>query len=375
MLFLLLLGISLAWFLSLRLYARCWHRGLSVILSFTERFLYAGDTSTLKETVTNDKLLPLPALEVRFAADRGLEFTGQARANSGTSDQLYKRDVFSFLFHQRTLRTLSFIATKRGCYPIANCSVVGYDFLFHSSYYREFPQQTTLYVYPRQIDTERIFLLYQTVSGEILAKSRLHPDPFAFSGIRDYTRSDPMHHINWKASARTGSLMVNQFDSTTDIALTLLFDLEDTHILKYEELLEETLSIVSSLAARLISARMALNVLGNAADPVTGEAFSLSLNTGQTSTAELNQRLACVDITRTMFSGRELLEGEINHRKTGHTYILISKNRDTGLVPALQMLAGTDSRVIWVLPLLPADLTSLTLPHDPAVAVLPWELT
>lgn len=374
MLFLLLLGVFLLRYLGIRLYARCWHKELSVTLSFTDRFLYAGETSTLKETIINDKLLPLPALEVRFAADRGLEFVGPSLVNSGESDQRYKRDVFSFLFYQRIERTLPFTAVKRGCYPIASCSVVGYDFGFHTGHYREYPQQTTLYVYPRQTGTEQIALLFQAVSGEILSTSRLYPDPFAFAGIREYRRSDPMHHINWKASARTGSLMVNQFDSTTSVSLSLLFDLEDTRILKYEDLLEETLSIVSSLAARLVAARMALWVYGNTADPVTGEAFSLYLGAGQGNTAELNQRLACMDIAKTVLSGLELLEREAAHQQTGHTYILVSKNRDTGLLPALHALAGADSRVLWVLPVYPTDLASITLPHDPAVTVLPWEL-
>ena len=375
MLFLLLLGVLLLWYLGTWLYARCWHKELSVTLSFTDRFLYAGEMSTLKETITNDKLLPLPALEVRFAADRGLEFVGPSLVNSGESDQRYKRDVFSFLFHQRIERTLPFTAARRGCYPIASCSVVGYDFSFHTGHYREYPQQTTLYVYPRQIGTEQIALLFQAVSGEILSSSRLYPDPFAFAGIREYRRSDPMHHINWKASARTGSLMVNQFDSTTSVSLSLLFDLEDTRILKYGDLLEETLSIVSSLSARLVAARMTLWVYGNTADPVTGETFSLYLGAGQGNTAELNQRFACMDITKTILSGPKLLEREAAHQQTRHTYILVSKNRDTGLLPALHTLAGADSRVLWVLPIYPADLASITLPHDPAVTVLPWELT
>ena len=62
----------------------------------------------------------------------------------------------------------------------------------------------------------------------VLTQNRMYPDPFEFSGIRDYQRTDPMKHINWKASASAGRLMVNQHDSTTSAEVTVFLDVEDT---------------------------------------------------------------------------------------------------------------------------------------------------
>lgn len=256
MLLLLLLGILLAWLASRILYRKYWNRGLSVQIEFTRRCIYEGERSSMRETIINDKLLPLPALEVRFSASRNLEFLNEARANTSATDNCYKRDVFSFLFHQKIERTLPFTARKRGLYQIYEVTGIGYDFFFRSGYYVELPQQTFLYVYPRQVDTRRIDVLCRAISGTVLSRRRLLPDPFEFSGIREYRRQDPVNHINWKASARTGKLMTNQFDSTTNTSLTLIFDMEDNLILKYEDLVEETLRIVSSLSARL--ARLSL---------------------------------------------------------------------------------------------------------------------
>ena len=247
MLFLLLLGVLLAWLASRILYRKYWNRGLSIQIEFTQRCIYEGERSSMKETITNDKLLPLPALEVRFSASRNLEFLNEARANTSATDNCYKRDVFSFLFHQKIERTLPFTARKRGLYQIYEVAGIGYDFFFRSGYYVELPQQTFLYVYPRQVDTRRIDVLCRAISGTVLSRRRLLPDPFEFSGIREYQRQDPVNHINWKASARTGKLMTNQFDSTTNTSLTLIFDMEDKLILKYEDLVEETLRIVEEI--------------------------------------------------------------------------------------------------------------------------------
>ena len=49
--------------------------------------------------------------------------------------------------------------------------------------------------------------------GEQESRRKYLEDPFAFASIRDYTMQDPMKNINWKASAKTGDLMVNTFTS------------------------------------------------------------------------------------------------------------------------------------------------------------------
>ena len=387
MFLLLFLGVLLAWFLIRKIYARYWHKGLSVDIFFQERFIYEGDVSTMKEIVVNDKLLPLPALEIRFSSNRNLEFLNDASANTSSTDRSYKRDVFSFLFHQRIERTLPFTAHKRGFYQIYDVSLIGYDFFFNSGYYADIAQDTVLYVYPKQVDTHRIAMLCQAISGTLISRSRLYPDPFEFSGIREYRKEDPMNHINWKASARTGSLMVNQFDSTTSISLSVLFDMEDRLILKYEDLVEETIRIASSLAGRLIKDRMSFHVISNGFDASTGTSFSMYLKAGGGKISELNQKLACMDSSQVAYSTEELLQKEAALKRTDHTYIFISKNKQqldgqTGqlyskegdLVEAMHALVGTSNQILWVLPIRTADVPSLELPTIPHVTVIPWEV-
>lgn len=386
MLLLLLLGILLAWLASRILYRKYWNRGLSVQIEFTKRCIYEGERSSMRETIINDKLLPLPALEVRFSASRNLEFLNEARANTSATDNCYKRDVFSFLFHQKIERTLPFTARKRGLYQIYEVTGIGYDFFFRSGYYVELPQQTFLYVYPRQVDTRRIDVLCRAISGTLLSRRRLLPDPFEFSGIREYQRQDPVNHINWKASARTGALMTNQFDSTTDTSLTLIFDMEDKLILKYEDLVEETLRIVSSLSARLARSRMSFRVVGNAADvhalpaggsrdnAISGIPFSITIGEGCPNISLLNQKLACMDSKDIVMEMEALLKDEASSKKSGHTYVVVSKNRDDGIIRGLRSLVLANNEVLWVLPIRLAEASSLTSFREPGITRIPWEI-
>lgn len=137
-----------------------------------------------------------------------------------------------------------------------------------------------MYVYPRQVDTARIQMICRAVSGMVLSRNRLYEDPFEFSGIRDYRKEDPMNRINWKSSARMGDLMVNQFDATTSVEVTVLLDIEDANILREEAQVEESIRITSSLAARMVKNKMNLWVKSNAKDEETGEELRAHLAAG-----------------------------------------------------------------------------------------------
>ena len=91
MLLLLLFGMALAWFLQKKLYQKNWQKNLKIQVSFQDSAIYEGEESTLKEVVVNDKLLPIPALELGISMSRNLEFDREAKANASITDQSYKR--------------------------------------------------------------------------------------------------------------------------------------------------------------------------------------------------------------------------------------------------------------------------------------------
>ena len=88
--------------------------------------------------------------------------------------------------------------------------------------------------------------------------------------------------------------MVNQFDATTSVEVTVLLDIEDANILREEAQVEESIRITSSLAARMVKNKMNLWVKSNAKDEETGEELRVHLAAGAGKTAELNRKLACL---------------------------------------------------------------------------------
>ena len=375
MLLLLLLSVLFAFWLQRRIYRRYWAKDLSVQAEFADSYAYEGGVSHLREEICNRKKLPLPAVEVRLSMSRNLEFSSGAKANSSITDLSYKRDVFSFLFHQKVIHTLPFICRRRGFYRITNVEVIGYDLFFDTRHYLDVPQHTQFYVYPAQIDARRIRLICQAIAGMVLVQNRLYPDPFEFSGIREYRPADPMRRINWKASARCGSLMVNEFDSTTSIQATIVLDVEDSHILRYEALTEEGIRIASSLAAKMVKEHMELELISNAViKEEEGGAprqlcWTAKAEAGQV--AKLNRQLACIDTQEATEPISSVLAQETAQKRSGRIYVLISKNQEH-TADALNALAANGNEILWILPVRSA--MKLEARETPSVHLMRWEV-
>jgi uncharacterized protein (DUF58 family) len=91
----------------------------------------------------------------------------------------------------------------------------------------------------------------ETIIGLAESHRRIYEDPFAYASIRDYTVLDPMKTINWKASAKSGSLMVNTFTSVRSEQIAVYLDVEDSRIVKEQDKVEECISVAACLTESL----------------------------------------------------------------------------------------------------------------------------
>jgi uncharacterized protein (DUF58 family) len=77
-------------------------------------------------------------------------------------------------------------------------------------------------VYPRVEPTEEFYEILPLLSGEIESfyRGRGHD----LYSVRDYQHTDSARHVHWKASARTGSLMVREFSREDERRVLLALD-------------------------------------------------------------------------------------------------------------------------------------------------------
>lgn len=261
MISLFLVGIAGVFFAWTWLYRRMWLRELNGDISFLEEYVYVGEQAHIKECIENRKRMPVPVLELSFQIRRGILF--QNMENAMVSDFLYKRDIFSLLGFQRINRELTVDCARRGCYPVEEIELRTFSLLYRRKYKASQPIKAELEVYARRVDVSDILFVCERLMGVLQCAKRLYEDPFAFHAVREYTPTDPMRTINWKASARTGALMVNTFDSTLTQKVMIYLDVEDKGIIKKEDLIEEGISVAACLAQKMIGQGMEVGLAVN----------------------------------------------------------------------------------------------------------------
>jgi uncharacterized protein (DUF58 family) len=249
MILFLILGIIVVAGLWELYYHRNWSENLVVKLWFETDREYAGNETKLYEVIENRKSMPIPVLEVGFHTRKEMDFTDTE--NTNVSDYIYKRDVFSVLGKQKITREIPVKCTKRGRYQLSDADITSYNLLYKRHYSQSIETQAQIYVYPKNTDVSDVMTLCERMLGNLQCAKRLYEDPFSFRTIRNYTTDDPMKTINWKASAKTGSLMVNTFDSVQSQKAMIFLDVEDGGILKQEDLVEESISIAATIIRKL----------------------------------------------------------------------------------------------------------------------------
>lgn len=370
-LLLVLLGAVLIQFLAEFLYEKNWYRNLTVTIRFQEKPLTEGEEGYLIETIENRKILFLPVLQAAFGVSRNLNFGEEE--NTSVSDQSYKRDVFSVMSRQRIIRQVSFTAEKRGYYEIHKTELLTKRLLMSGTLYETCPCSTYLYVYPRKIQGPAWQSLFQKITGTLAARKRLLEDPFQFRGIREYTVQDPMNKINWKASAKTGSLMVNLQDSATSGNVYLLLDVEDETIWKYGEIHEEGIRLATSLAEVFLKKGIETGLMTNGRDCTSQNEIFLAAGAGKGQSTRIAQNLSRIDLSAKTRKFSDCLEEKKDLLFAGQSLcILITKNQYSHLTQIMAELAGKNDGSIFLLTLY--EDMEMRIQGKGRMQVLRWEV-
>lgn len=298
------------------IYAKVWHRGLIVSLTFQEDGIWEGQESELSEIIENRKRLPLTMLKVKFQTDRHLAFTDSK--GSRTTDRYYRNDIFQIGRLEKVTRTLSFTGGRRGYYTIAEADLVASDLFLTAQYTEAIPiARCSLYVYPKPFSHPDFKCSLKQLNGEVLAKRHLLEDPFEYRGIRDYQPQDDLKSINWKATAHTGDLKVNQKNYTAQKAVRIFLNLEDTGILKKEDCVEASIQIATALLLFFLEQGMQVALYCNGIDVTNGGPCILEAGGGIRQRNAGLQALARIDTSKPVLPFPELFAEKLSD--TGNT--------------------------------------------------------
>lgn len=336
-------------FIQRQLYTRLWEKGLYVTLSFSREHVWEGEQGELKEIIENRKRLPLSMLKVKFKTDRHLLFADQK--GSRTTDQFYRNDVFRINGGEKVTRTLTFEGGRRGYYTIDSLTLVASDLFFTTQMVDDFPVHTSIYVYPKPFESAEFKRSLTQLNGEVLARRHLLEDPFEYRGIREYQPYDDIKDINWKATAKTGDLKVNQKNYTSLKSVQVFYNVEDDNIMKKEDCVEASLRIVAGLCSFFLAQGIQVSCFGNALDGLTGEHMEITAKSGNGQLDTILRGLARLDLEKPVADFTELFEEMLIKGQNGLLTCFVAPNQYEDFLQLLQRYQDTGRDYVWFYPL------------------------
>ncbi|MCR5769792.1 MAG: DUF58 domain-containing protein [Butyrivibrio sp.] len=338
-------------------FGRNWSDNLSATLSFGSNIVEGNDTE-LKEVISNRKWLGIPFLEVRFQVGKGLEVeNGQ---NVTVSDRTNITDIFSLKKYEKITRTLPVHGQKRGYYEVLSTSLVGYDMIGGVEHYTLRDQNTSLYVFPKTLSSDRFDVSFSKMLGDIVTRRFLQEDVFTFRGIRDYTTQDTVSSINWKATAASGDFKVNLHDPTSSQEIVLILNVEDPSVLYDSDLIEDSIRLIMSLTSFFISKQIPVRLISNGKDIITSEEIRISSGNSDDHRHRIAMDLARIDLTKSVRPMSEIFEeliipsAKLRADQTDVTYMLVSSCQRDDIIKAAGELADINGSLIWLCPLTPS---------------------
>jgi uncharacterized protein (DUF58 family) len=232
---------------------------------FDRDSVFLGEEALVIEKIENLKLLPVPLLVVESAVADGIEFASQK--NLVIRHGFYHQSSFFLPPFMRIRRKHKVRFLKRGCFYLTEaalncCTWYG---LLTSTKIVKF--STRIVVYPKLVSLEPIPMPSRTWSGDVTVTRWIVDDPFMIAGSRPYRPGDPLNRINWKATARTGSLHSHntEFTASPKLMISLSFDINEEmwDRVTEPERIEKAISFAASTAIQMIGRGIETGLLCN----------------------------------------------------------------------------------------------------------------
>ena len=342
------------------LYRIFWSTGLDAKVEFSQKTAFCGDKCSLGIELANRKLLPLPWLWVKLHVDSSLKFDGDDRH---TNENMYYNALFCIMGWQRITRRLSFVCTRRGYYPIKAFDVVGTSVLFNGKHSKSY-DGCALTVYPTLADISGLYDILQKIEGIAESTGFINPDPFVFSGIREYMPYDSLKDINFKATARMGQLMSNKHDPTVRGEITIILCMK---LLKQNfetERFEYAISLAAALAEYYISRGFTAALYSNGLDEADKACVNVPPGNGGGVLNDIFVSLARVSYTHTDdISVLTPTNGE------NSVAVFISPTVDYPIIELYKSISENYPAVKWLYPVMEFDVPLAQPPADDAQIV------
>jgi uncharacterized protein (DUF58 family) len=241
--------------------------GVSYRRTLGQRRATFGEEVSLEVELVNDKLLPLTWLHVEDEMPKALEIKGSAvPVDRSVHGQLHH--LLPMLPFQRVRRRFTVICDQRGEHTFGPAHLRSGDPIGLHEKFGQARERDELLVYPKLFRLDELPVASRVPLGDERSRVNLIGDPSRIAGVREYRAGDPLRHIDWRASARGGSLLVREFEPTTTLRVAVFVDMRPPSVASMEastDILELTIALGASVVADLAGRGVATGLYASGA--------------------------------------------------------------------------------------------------------------
>jgi uncharacterized protein (DUF58 family) len=309
---------------------------------FTPQNVFEGEGVMFVEEIYNRFFLPLFFVDIEAFMYNELELSEY------TDDEYHMQHFISRFFlapFTKIKRSVPVRCIKRGYFELDSVNILFFGFNLYMT------SKAGVHVFPRALALDESNPLEFEMQNTVYADKKLLPDPFSFSGVRDYRPGDPFGSVNYKATAKTGMLKVNNRDyfSSRNFMVYINFhmpSLDDPLPLDlYETTMERALSYASDMVMKSIQCGYSAGFAANC-KLINGAGYvRYPMGRGQSHYVDMLKAMSSVR----MVAGHSfnwLMRHEIDSTWNAEVYIMtIGKTHDVLLEKTVSTLRGMGNHV------------------------------
>lgn len=228
--------------------------GISYVRTLDHERAVFGERLGMEVEVVNDKLLPLAWLHVCDTVPLALPVEGAAIRSAGWRNEMQL--VLAMLPYQRVRRRLTVVCRERGVHRFGPASLRSGSPLGTHEQSVEVRSECSLLVYPKVVPLSTTPLTSHVPLGDRRVRRSIALDPTRVVGVRPYVTGDPVRGIDWRATARSGDLLVRVHEPAATPSVSLFVDLLPPAGIGRRSGAEATellVSVAASVASQLLS--------------------------------------------------------------------------------------------------------------------------
>ena len=354
-----LIGIAVFLFLAggvAQLWSKHVFDGVSYERYMPENRAFAGETVPVTLRLANDKLLPVPWIEVRDPIPEGVLLDEQHMAQAPFPNYVLLSRSTHLSSYERISWPLEFRALSRGYYRLGPARLNSGDLFGLFPAERNDKKEDGVIIYPRIFSLPELGLPAERPFGERKGRDRIFEDPGRIAGIRDYRPGDPMRRIDWKASARLQGLQSKVYEPSSTLHMLVAVNV---HTLAHSwegyvpEYLERILSVAASVATYGFDAGYAIGMTANGSYPSSDRPMRIPVGRRSDQLARVLEALAVIG-PLTLTPLETVLDRESQNFPYGATLVCVTSRMDDPLAGALVRIAAA-GHVVTVLSLAESD--------------------